>query len=193
MGEVPSCRRSRLISSADVPRLFMEKRRRRQTTGRTRPKAATGDILTGVAAMPRIKAKWHRYYNRLMQLLDFIRQRKNELNRDALDSPPHFSTHMADAATDTYDRDLVLSLLSSEQDAVYEIEDALSRIRDGTYGVCELTGKPIEPERLEVIPWTRFSATAEKQLEREGTLKRARLGSREGVARVSSVAEQAND
>jgi RNA polymerase-binding transcription factor DksA len=96
---------------------------------------------------------------------------------------------MADAGTDTYDRDLALSLLSSEQDAVYEIEEALTRIRDGTYGVCELTGEPIEPDRLEAIPWTRFSTAAEKQLEREGGVKRARLNPRESVARVSRVAE----
>jgi len=122
-----------------------------------------------------------------------MRQRQNDLNRDALDGPPNFSTHMADAATDTYDRDLALSLLSCEQDAVYEIEDALTRIREGIYGICELTGKPIQPERLEVIPWTRFSAVAEKQLERDGALKRARLSPRESVARVSAVAERVED
>jgi RNA polymerase-binding transcription factor DksA len=146
----------------------MEKRRRRQTPGKSRPKAATADILTGAAATPRIKTKWRRHYERLTELLESVRQHQHDLNRDALDGPPNFGTHMADAGTDTYDRDLALSLLSSEQDAVYEIEDALTRIRDGVYGICELTGKPIEPERLEVIPWTRFSAGAEKQLERDG-------------------------
>src|SRR5437667_415062 len=81
---------------------------------------------------------------------------------------PPFSTHMADAATDTYDRDFALSMLSCEQDSLYEIDEALDRIRDGTYGVCELTGKKIEPQRLEAIPWTRFTAEAEKQLEKQG-------------------------
>jgi len=159
---------------------------------RTRPKAATTDVLAGPAATPRIKTKWRGHYNRLTELLEFIRRRLNDFNRDAHDAPPNFSTHMADAGTDTYDRDLALSLLSVEQDAVYEIEEALMRIRDGTYGICELTGKPIEPERLEVIPWTRFRAATEKQLEREGALKRARLGPRESVARIS-VAESTNE
>jgi RNA polymerase-binding transcription factor DksA len=90
---------------------------------------------------------------------------------------------MADAATDTYDRDLALSMLSSEVDATYQIDQAIDRIRNGTYGKCELTGKPIEPERLEAVPWARFSAEAEKQLEREGARKRTRLGSRETVTR----------
>lgn len=93
---------------------------------------------------------------------------------------------MADAGTDTFDRDFALGMLSSEQDALYEIDEALNRIRDGTYGKCELTGKPIEPARLDAIPWTRFSAAAEKQLEREGALKRVRLGPRETVAKAET-------
>jgi DnaK suppressor protein len=145
-----------------------------------------------VATLP-VKTKWRRHFLRLAQLLESIRQRQHALNRDALDSPPNFSSHMADAATDTYDRDLALSFLSSEQDAVYEIEDALTRIRDGVYGICELTGKPIEPERLEVIPWTRFSSVAEKQLEREGNVKQPRLNPRESVARVASTNEHADE
>ena len=162
-------------------------------TGRTRPKAGTEDILSGTGTTSPIKAKWRRYYNRLIQLLELLQRRQSDLNRDSLDAPPNFSTHMADAGTDTYDRDLTLSLLSSEQDAVYEIEAALTRIRDGTYGICELTGKPIEPGRLEVIPWTRFSAIEEKQLEREGAVKRVRLNPRETVSRVSLVVEQADE
>lgn len=93
---------------------------------------------------------------------------------------------MADAGTDTYDRDFALGVLSLEQDAVYQIEQAMDRIRNGTYGVCELTGKKIEEERLSAIPWTRFSAAAERQLETEGKRKRARLGEREPVARISA-------
>jgi len=96
---------------------------------------------------------------------------------------------MADAATDTFDRDFALGMLSSEQDALYEIDEALNRIRNGTYGKCELTGKPIEPARLEAIPWTRFSTAAETQLEREGALKKARLGPRETVAKTEVSAD----
>jgi len=53
--------------------------------------------------------------------------------------------------------------------------------RNDSYGKCELTGNPIEPARLEAIPWTRFSAAAERQLEQQGLRKRARLGARETV------------
>ena len=79
-----------------------------------------------------------------------------------------YSLHMADSGTDNFDRDFALSLLSSDQDAIYEIEEALKRIEKNTYGVCELTGKPIPEARLEAIPWTRFTVQAQAQLEREG-------------------------
>ena len=79
-----------------------------------------------------------------------------------------------------------IGILSSEQDALYEIEQALHRIRDGTYGICELSGKRIESERLQAIPWARFTAAAEKQLEKEGAVTRHRLGPRDTVPRERS-------
>src|SRR4030095_13860806 len=54
-----------------------------------------------------------------------------------------FGMHQADAGSDAYDRDFALSLLSQEQDALYEIDEALKRIELGTYGKCEMSGKPI--------------------------------------------------
>jgi RNA polymerase-binding transcription factor DksA len=121
-----------------------------------------------------------------MELREHILRRQGGLAQDANDQQPAFSTHMADAGTDTFDRDFALGMLSSEQDALYEIDEALNRIRDGTYGKCELTGKPIEAPRLEAIPWTRFSAAAEKQLEREGVVKKTRLGPRETVTKTEA-------
>jgi DnaK suppressor protein len=115
-------------------------------------------------------------------------RRQGGLAQEAADQQPAFSTHMADAGTDTFDRDFALGMLSSEQDALYEIDEAINRIRDGTYGICEVTGKPIEARRLEAIPWTRFSAAAEKQLEREGAVRKTRLGPRETVARTEAIA-----
>ena len=73
---------------------------------------------------------------------------------------------MADAGTDTFDRDFALSLVSSEQEALSEVEAAIKRIRDGTYGICELTQKPISRDRLLAVPFTRYSAEAQKELEK---------------------------
>jgi DnaK suppressor protein len=88
-----------------------------------------------------------------------------------------------------------LSLLSSDQDAVYEIEEALKRIERDTYGVCELTGKAIPKARLEAIPWARFTVTAQAQLEREGALRQRRLGQLGTVdaAATADVEEDADD
>jgi len=51
------------------------------------------------------------------------------------------------------------------------LQEALKRIEKGTYGVCELTNKPIPRARLEAIPWTRFTVTAQAQLEKDGALR----------------------
>ena len=72
---------------------------------------------------------------------------------------------MADAGTDSFDRDLALGLASFEQESLYEVEAALKRIDDGTYGVCELTGRSIPWRRLQAVPWTRFSIEAEAKIE----------------------------
>jgi RNA polymerase-binding transcription factor DksA len=153
-------------------------------------RASTGDVLGAPKKADQVKPKWRKYYQRLIQLRNALAKRQATLSKDALEENPAFSSHMADAGTDTYDRDFALSLLSAEQDAVYEIEEALDRIRNNSYGVCELTGKPIEPERLDAIPWTRFTAAAEKQLERDGAVDRTRLGQREAVTKISPTTAQ---
>ncbi|MDI1311607.1 TraR/DksA C4-type zinc finger protein [Prosthecobacter sp.] len=77
-----------------------------------------------------------------------------------------FGMHQADAGSDAYDRDFALSLLGKEQDALYEINEALKRIETGTYGMCEGTGVMIPEERLEAMPFARFSVTYQEKLER---------------------------
>lgn len=75
--------------------------------------------------------------------------------------------HMADAGSDCYDRDFALSMLSKEQDAVYEINEALARVDGGVYGVCELSAKKISDERLEALPYTRYTREMQEQIERD--------------------------
>ena len=77
-----------------------------------------------------------------------------------------FGMHQADAGSDAYDRDFALSLLGKEQDALYEINEALKRIETGTYGLCEGTGVQIPEERLEAMPFARYSVTYQEKLER---------------------------
>jgi len=116
----------------------------------------------------RVNAISHRLVKqrqRLLGLREALLEEIYQLRSEASEENPSYSMHPADAATDSFDRDLVLALASFEQDGLYEIDAALRRIDDGTYGVCELTGRPIPWKRLEAIPWTRFSIEGERHLE----------------------------
>jgi DnaK suppressor protein len=121
-----------------------------------------------------VPEKYRRYYRLLVDLrthvLESLGQHSEEtLKRSAKEDAGDLSgygQHMADAGTDTFDRDFALSLVSSEQEALSEVEAAIKRVRDGTYGICELTGKPIGKDRLLAVPFTRYSAEAQKELEK---------------------------
>lgn len=86
-----------------------------------------------------------------------------------------FGMHQADAGSDAYDRDFALSLLSQEQDALYEIEEALRRLDLGTYGICEVSGKPIPHARLEALPFARLTVECQSAVEKLGKVSRARV------------------
>jgi len=160
---------------------------------RPKPASRTNDVLGQSRAEIAIPPKWQKHYTRLMQLHDQLLNRRENLAKDALEEQPTFSSHMADAASDAFDRDFALGLLSSEQDALYEVEQALQRIRTDSFGICELTGKPIERARLDAIPWTRFRVEAGKQLEQEGAIKRPHLGPRDSIVREEPGAEPEED
>lgn len=93
----------------------------------------------------------------------------NRSQRDASGDLSGYSLHMADQGTDNYDREFALNLVSSEQDILYEIDEAIRRIDAKTYGICELTGEPIERARLNVIPYARYSVAAQSEMERGKT------------------------
>src|SRR5687768_182427 len=115
------------------------------------------------------------------------------LAKESAEEMASYSLHMADSGTDNFDRDFALSLLSSDQDAIYEIEEALKRIERNTYGVCEITGKTIPRARLEAIPWTRFTVEAQAQLEKEGALRQKRLGALGSIDSVGGVEVEEDD
>ncbi len=131
----------------------------------------------GVPGLKPVKPEWRKYQERLLELRAQLLQQRDGLARDSAQEMASYSLHMADSGTDAFDRDFALSLLSSDQDAIFEIDQALQRMERKTYGVCELTNKPIPKARLEAIPWTRFTVQAQAQLEREGAMRQRRLGS----------------
>jgi len=156
----------------------------RKTAAKGKPHgSATTAAILGVANNPtktngkaKIKREWEAYYRNLLDLRERLLHQMSGLAKESATEMESYSLHMGDSGTDNFDRDFALSLLSSDQDAIYEIEEALKRIERGTYGVCELTGKQIPKARLEAIPWTRFTVEAQAQLERDGAVRQKRLG-----------------
>ena len=84
-----------------------------------------------------------RQRNKLLRARATLVHQIRRLAEDASEEVPEYSIHMADAGTDSFDRDLNLSLASFEREALYEVDAALKRIDEGTYGLCELSGRPI--------------------------------------------------
>lgn len=88
-------------------------------------------------------------------------------HRDATGELSGYSLHMADAGTDNFDREFALSLVSSEQEAIYEIEEALKRLEGSTYGLCEMCEKPVRKERLEAVPFARLCVHCQSNVEKD--------------------------
>lgn len=74
--------------------------------------------------------------------------------------------HMADAGTDNCEMENILGLMNSERKLLMEIEDALGRIEDGTYGICQSRNEPILSKRLNAIPWARYCVACANLLEK---------------------------
>jgi RNA polymerase-binding transcription factor DksA len=123
-------------------------------------------------------AFFSRQKQRLLELRDHFLDQMQSVAQDSLRSRAEnneasaVGQHQADAGSDAYEKDFALSLLSQEQDALYEIEEALKRIEVGTYGVCEMSNKPIPHTRLEAIPFARFTVECQQQLEKENRGRR---------------------
>lgn len=116
---------------------------------------------------------------KLLILKDTLLDSMNGVARDSLRSQTGgdasaFGMHQADAGSDAYDRDFALSLLSQEQDSLYEIDQALKRIETGSYGVCEMSGKQIPKARLEALPFTRYTVECQAELEKRNRYQRYR-------------------
>jgi len=75
---------------------------------------------------------------------------------------------LTDAAAEESQRNLSLVAAGATQDMLAEVLAALHRIERGTYGICEITGEPIEAGRLKAIPWARYSLQGQNELERNG-------------------------
>jgi RNA polymerase-binding transcription factor DksA len=97
----------------------------------------------------------------------------NGMEDAALRSPDgnlsNMPNHMADMGSDVYDQDFTLSMAEGERKILEEIDAALLRIENKTYGVCQLSGKPISKARLEAKPWAKYTVEAERIMETSGS------------------------
>lgn len=84
----------------------------------------------------------------------------------APDEATGYSQHQADQGTDDFDRRISLELTSKEYDLLRQIERALEKIDEGTYGICDITGKEIPAARLEAVPYANMTVEAQERIEK---------------------------
>ena len=103
---------------------------------------------------------------KLSEILGNVTSMESEaLRRDRSDLS-NMPIHMADLGTDSCEIDNIIGLVDSERKILIEVNDALSRIEDGTYGICEGRGEPIPKQRLKAIPWARYCVSCATLLEK---------------------------
>jgi RNA polymerase-binding transcription factor DksA len=146
--------------------------------------ATAADIL-GSNRVPSVPRCWAGYYDVLCE------ERDRLLERDC--SAPESSAtkldELADAGAEETQRDIFFVTAEATRGIIQEVLDAIRRIERGTYGICEITGQPIEADRLEAIPWTRYSLVGQEELEKNGFGRRTRLPELSLVAEPDSGEE----
>ncbi|HNX04370.1 MAG TPA: TraR/DksA C4-type zinc finger protein [Opitutales bacterium] len=130
----------------------------------TRPAARVEEPVSTKREIP---DRFQKYHDMLLALRDKIQGKINQRSRVAnpADSNAELAVPAQTDDDDTFDHDFALSLVANEQDALQEIDSALDRIYDGTYGICEITGREISAERLEAVPFARYSVEGQAQFE----------------------------
>ena len=101
---------------------------------------------------------------------DLTHLEKDSLNtsqRDASGDLSGYSLHMADMATDNFDREFNLGLASNEQQILNQIDEALRKIEEGRFGICEICSKPIVQKRLQALPYTKFCIKCQSEEEKK--------------------------
>ncbi len=109
--------------------------------------------------------RWAWHLKTLLRLRDALVSAHAEHEASATDRAELHSVDSVDVAEDHIEHQVILAELHAEEDRLGEIEAALTRIRNGSYGICEATGEPIATARLKAIPWTRFSLGAAERAE----------------------------
>lgn len=130
-----------------------------------------------------VPAKWKKYYKLLVEMKNRIQNGSSDKVESVSSSNIQLSHEnstqgmdVADIGAKNFERDMAFNLLSNEQNIISEVNAAIERIRNGTYGICEVTGKAIPESRLLAVPFTRCTIEGQKQKEIEQ--RRLRAGQR---------------
>lgn len=122
-----------------------------------------------------IPAEWSWHYKKLLALRDSLLDDQADKIADVHEALETHSMDIADSATDEFDHNMALGILSHENDALLEVNAAIRRILDGTYGICEETGERIPEERLRAVPWARHTKKALERLEQQQSTEHVHL------------------
>jgi RNA polymerase-binding transcription factor DksA len=124
------------------------------------------DYSASMKATPReVPEQWSWHERTLRQIRETLIREREEREAAARASLERGGVDAIDVAREQTDHENLVAEISQEQAELVEVEAALERIRKGTYGVCEATGRPIAPDRLRALPWTRLSVAAAAQRE----------------------------
>ena len=105
---------------------------------------------------------------RLQGIRDNLQREQEEATSDTAGELSSFDQHPGDSGTETFEMEKNVSLLEQVDDELLEVEAAVQRLERGTYGTCQVCGRPIGDERLEAMPATRFCVEDQAKAEREG-------------------------
>ena len=164
------------ISKAKTaPKEKVEKVSKAETKKRAAEAAAAAEENRPAKTLKLSKDDATKYKKLLLDLRDHLIDGVNFLasdnlkrtQREASGELSGYSLHMADAGTDNFDREFALSLVSNEQEALYEIEEALKRLEHSTYGVCGNCEKNIMKARLEAVPFARLCVNCQSDIEKD--------------------------
>jgi RNA polymerase-binding transcription factor DksA len=125
------------------------------------------------AIKTRLSAKELNEYKQILlearaELIARVTGLEDEALRSSGGNLSNMPLHMADIGTDTFDQDLAIGMAETERELLREIDEALDRVVAKTYGVCQLTGKPIPKARLDAKPWAKYTVEAARQIEKMG-------------------------
>ena len=146
----------------------------RRTAGRTMSVSKKSKDITMEVKTPFNNAKLKEFEQRLLKIKTILREGMEHLEdnslkksgRDASGDLSNLPIHLADAGSDTFEQDFSLGLLEGEDIEVKEVDEALERIGNKTYGICEECSDPIAENRLKVIPYARLCVKCQESVEK---------------------------